>query len=77
MRVVYLALILLITLAVLTFKVQNVDAVTVSFLSLSLTLPVFILVVGVYFIGMMTGGMVLSLFRSWIRGATRPVAAKQ
>ena len=33
MRFVYLGLIVLITLAVVMFKVQNVDVVTVSFLS--------------------------------------------
>lgn len=74
MRFVYMALIVLITLAVVTFKVQNIDAVTVSFLSGSLTLPISILIVGVYFIGMLTGGMVLSLIRSWVHGATRPLS---
>ena len=77
MRYVYLALVILITLAVVTFKVQNIDAVTVWFLSASLTLPVAVLVVGVYFLGMLTGGLVLWLLRSWVRGATRPVPARK
>lgn len=73
MRFVYAGLILLITLAVVTFKVQNVDAVTVSFLSWSLTLRISTLILGVYVLGMLTGSMVLSLIRTWVRGATRPL----
>jgi uncharacterized integral membrane protein len=75
MRFVYLALVILITLAVVMFKVQNVEAVTVWFLSASLTLPVSLLILGVYVLGMLTGGMVLWLVRAWVRGATRPVPA--
>jgi putative membrane protein len=74
MRYVYLALIILITLAVLTFKIQNLDSVTVSFLSFSITAPVSLLMLGVYFLGMFTGGMVVSLVRGWVRGATRTSA---
>lgn len=70
MRYVYLALVLLIALVVLTFKVQNIEAVTVSFLSSSLTMPLSLLVFLVYFLGMLTGGFVVSLVRSWIRAAT-------
>ena len=73
MRFVYLGLIVLITLAVVMFKVQNIDAVTVSFLSSSLSLRISTLILGVYILGMLTGGMVLSLIRTWVRGATRPL----
>lgn len=77
MRYIYLALIVLITLAVVTFKVQNIETVTVSFLSSSLTVPLSFLVSGVYFFGMLTGGLVISLVRSWVRGATKPVQPRQ
>lgn len=73
MRFVYLGLIVLITLAVVMFKVQNVDAVTVSFLSSSLSLRISTLILGVYVLGMLTGSMVLSLIRTSVRGATRPL----
>lgn len=69
MRYVYVALIALFTLAVLSFKVQNLDAVTVTLFSASTTLPVSVLVVGVYVLGMLTGGFLVSLLRSWLRGA--------
>lgn len=74
MRYVYLALILLVTTAVLTFKIQNLDSVTVSFLSVSATMPVSLLVVLVYVLGMMSGGFVVKLVRGWVEGARRPTA---
>ena len=71
MRIGYLGLIVLITLAVITFKVQNIDAVTVSFLARSLTLSISTLILAVYILGMLTGSLVLSLIGTWIRRATR------
>ncbi len=72
MRFVYLSLIVLITLAVITFKIQNIDSVTVSFLARSMTLSTSTLILIVYFLGMLTGSLVLSLLGTWIRRATRP-----
>ena len=31
------------------------------------------LILAVYILGMLTGSMVLSLIRTWVRGATRPL----
>lgn len=70
MRYAYLALLLALASVVLLFKFQNLDTVTVQFLSASLTLPLSILLLGVYVLGMFTGGVVLSLIRSWVQGAT-------
>jgi len=64
MRYIYIALIVLITFVVLAFNVQNIGGVTVSIFTVSLTLPVSLLILGVYFLGMFTGGMVISLIRS-------------
>jgi uncharacterized integral membrane protein len=68
-RYVYIALIALFTIVVLSFKIQNLDTATVTLFSASVTLPVSVLVVGVYVLGMLTGGFLASLVRSWIRGA--------
>lgn len=70
MRFVYIALIVAFTAAVLLFKFQNLESVTVSLLGASATLPVAVLVLLVYLLGMLTGGFVLALLRAWIRGAT-------
>lgn len=69
MRFVYIALIVAFTAIVLLFKVQNFQTATVSLLSFSVTMPVALLVIGVYVLGMATGGALLALLRSWIRGA--------
>jgi uncharacterized integral membrane protein len=70
MKYVYVALIVVIAGIVLLFKVQNLTSVTVSLFGASLTLPVSILVLLVYVLGMLTGGMVLALLRSLIHRAS-------
>ncbi|MCX8105718.1 MAG: hypothetical protein N3D80_07615 [Ignavibacterium album] len=67
MRYVYLTLIVIITIAVLLFKFQNLESVTVSFLSMSITLPTSILVFVVYILGMLTGGSVVGFIRTLIK----------
>ncbi len=69
MRYVYIGLIVVFTALVLLFKVQNLETVTVSLFSASVSLPVSVLIVGVYLLGMFTGGFVLALLRSWVGGA--------
>jgi len=68
-RYVYIALIIAFTALVLLFKVQNFETATVSLFSLSVTLPVALLVIGVYVLGMLTGGALFALLRSWFAGA--------
>jgi putative membrane protein len=51
MRVVYIALIVLFTAIVLLFKFQNLDTVTLSLFAASITLPVSLLVIGIYVLG--------------------------
>ena len=69
MRHVYLVVILLLTAAVLVFTFQNLASVTVTFMNTSVTLPVTLLVLTVYVLGMLTGGALWSLFRASYRGA--------
>ena len=53
------------------FTIQNLSAATVTFLGANMTLPVSFLVFGVYLPGMVSGGAVVGLLRSWARSATR------
>ena len=69
MRYVYLAMILLLTVAVLVFTFQNFPSVTVVFLSIRITLPLALLVPIVYVFGMLTGGALWALLRTSYRGA--------
>jgi uncharacterized integral membrane protein len=48
MRYVYIALIVLLTAVVLIFMFQNLTSVTISFLGMSGTLPLSLLVIFVY-----------------------------
>ena len=56
MRYVYIALIVLLTAVVLLFNFQNLTSVTISLLGTSVTLPVSVLVILVYVLGMVTWG---------------------
>jgi putative membrane protein len=70
-RIVYIGLIAAFTALVLLFKFQNLEIVTVSLFSASISLPVSVLVILIYVLGMFSGGFVVSLLRSWIRGTAR------
>lgn len=71
MRYVYMALIAAFAAIVILFKVQNLESVTVSLFAASVTMPVSVLVLLIYLLGMFTGGFLLALVRSWVHGATR------
>lgn len=71
MRYLYTTLVVIFTALVLLFTVQNLQVVTVSFLAFSVTLPVSLIVIMTYFLGLATGGALLSLVRSWVRGSRR------
>jgi uncharacterized integral membrane protein len=69
MRYVYMALIVILAGVVILFTVQNFVSVTVTLFSTSFTMPVSILVLVTYVLGMFTGGFMLQLVRSSISGA--------
>ena len=71
MRYVYMALIAIFAAVVVLFKIQNLETVTVTLFSASVTLPVSVLVLLIYVLGMLTGGFLLALLRTWVHGATR------
>ena len=71
MRYVYMALIAFFAAIIILFKFQNLEAVTISLFSASVTLPVSVLVLLIYVLGMLTGGLLLTLLRTWVLGATR------
>jgi uncharacterized integral membrane protein len=69
MRYLYIGLIVVFTALVLLFKFQNLETATVSLFSASVTLPLSILVFSIYVLGMLTGGCLLALLRTWISRA--------
>ena len=70
-RYIYIALIVLFAGILVLFKFQNLESVTVSLFAASVTLPVSVLVLLIYVLGMLTGGLLLALLRTWVHGATR------
>jgi lipopolysaccharide assembly protein A len=69
MRYVYIALVVVFTGIVLLFTLQNLEAATVSLFSASITLPISVLVLLTYVLGMLTGGSVLAVLRAGVQGA--------
>lgn len=67
MKYVYMILSGLLLALVLVFALQNLRVVQVLFLDMSLSLPLALLIIGVYVLGMLTGGFCLSMVRAWIR----------
>lgn len=76
MRYVYIVLSALLITAIVFFTIQNMQDLTVTLFSASVTLPASLLIAIVYVLGMLTGGFMLSVARTWIKGAKRPVMAK-
>lgn len=69
MRWVHVAIIVLFAGATLIFAVQNLQSVTMSFLGLSLRLPMALMAIIIYLLGMATGGSLWSLLRRSFAGA--------
>ncbi len=71
MRYVHISLIVVVTAIVLLFKIQNFEAVTVSFFGASITMPTSVLIIGVYILGMVSGSALLGLLRGSVKAAMR------
>jgi hypothetical protein len=69
MRLIYLATIILFAAAVIIFAFQNLAIVTVSFLGVSISVRIAILVFVVYIFGAATGGSLFALLRRSYRGS--------
>jgi lipopolysaccharide assembly protein A len=73
MRWIYLAFIVLFAAATLIFALQNLDAVTMSFLGFKVRAPLALLTIVVYLLGAATGGSLLALLRRSYEGSRRSV----
>jgi putative membrane protein len=69
----YIGLIVVFTALVVPFQFQNLGNATISLFSASITLPLSTLVLAIYVPGMLTGGFLLALLRTWI-GRARQAA---
>jgi lipopolysaccharide assembly protein A len=71
MRSLYLAAIIVFVVATLIFALQNLEAVTMSFLGFNVRAPLALLTVVVYLLGAATGGSLLALLRRSYQGSKR------
>jgi putative membrane protein len=69
MRWIYLIIIIVFALATLIFAVQNLETVTVSFLSMRVAAPLALLVLIIYILGAVTGSSLLALLRRSYKGS--------
>jgi uncharacterized integral membrane protein len=75
MRWFHVTVVVVFVVATLLFAVQNFASVTISFLGSSVHMPLALLVVVVYLLGMLTGSSVVALLRRSLQ-ASRQVAER-
>jgi uncharacterized integral membrane protein len=73
MRWFHIAVIAVLGLVTLILAVQNLQSVTVSFLGFVLTLPLVLVIVLIYVLGMITGSSLWSLVRWAAHGIKQPM----
>ena len=73
MRWIYIAVIVLFVAAVILFAMQNLTAVTMSFLGFNARVPLAGLVAVAYLLGAATGGGLFALLRRSYAGSRRSV----
>jgi uncharacterized integral membrane protein len=71
MRWFYMAVVAALAAATLIFAVQNLGPVTISFLGMSMSAPLALLVIVIYLLGMATGGGAWALMRWALEGSKR------
>ncbi len=71
MRWFHLTVVIVFVAALVIFALQNFETITISFMRSSLQLPMAVLVVLAYLLGMATGGSVWALLRYSLQGSRR------
>jgi uncharacterized integral membrane protein len=69
----YLAIVVVFVAALIIFVFQNTQSVGISFLALSVTLPLAVLVFVVYVLGALSGGSLYALLRRSVAGKRRAI----
>lgn len=71
----YLHLVVLVILACVTilFALQNLQTITVSFFDWSVTLPIALVVIGAYVLGMASGGSLIGFLRWTLQRSKKKV----
>jgi uncharacterized integral membrane protein len=67
MRYIKGALAVLALLAMIIFSIQNLEVVTVAFLSWSMSIPKVVIIVGTYILGMITGAWLFDFLKMLVK----------
>lgn len=73
MRIVKKIFLILFVILIVIFSIQNSQSITIAFFNWSVKLPVSIIIILIYILGMTTGGIISSVIRS----LTEPKRVKQ
>ncbi|AAM87306.1 DUF1049 domain-containing protein [Yersinia pestis] len=76
MKYIYGVCFLLIVTLTTLFAFQNSGTVNLSLLFTQITLPMSVLIVMIYFLGMFTGGLLITLLRALMRNMTQKTDKK-
>lgn len=76
MKYVYGVCFLLIVTLTTLFAFQNSGAVNLSLFFTQITLPISVLIVLIYFLGMFTGGLLITLIRALVRNLAQKTDKK-
>ncbi|CNC21788.1 hypothetical protein B7R74_04595 [Yersinia pseudotuberculosis] len=76
MKYIYGVCFLLIITLITLFAFQNSGTVNLSLLFTQITLPMSVLIVMIYFLGMFTGGLLITLLRALMRNMTQKTDKK-
>ena len=71
MRWLYLTIICLLGVVTLIFAFENTEIVSMDFLWFSMRLPLALLIIVIYIVGMLTGSHLWTLIRRLVTGAKR------
>lgn len=71
MQYIYILLVVIVTIIVLLFAFQNTLTTTVSFFTISVSLPLWMIILLAYVVGALTGGIMVSSLRALVHGATK------
>jgi hypothetical protein len=75
MRWLQISVIVVLAVAIVTFALQNLQGVAVSFMNFKITAPLAILVAVIYLLGMATGGSLWALIQWAWEGSKQVVAS--
>lgn len=76
MRHLYTSLIIIFSLLVFIFIFQNLTNVSIHFFSAVISMPISLLALMIYFIGMASGGVLVSSLRTAVQRATKKKEAE-